>query len=128
MISRITVGFACTLMVSFALSANAERPIEEAYVLHCSGCHGLDGAGIPSLVPSLRELAGLLDHDDGRAYLVRVPGVAQAPLPDRELAALLNWVMEQLSGVPNFAPYTSDEIGHWRSQPLRDPLKSRPEI
>jgi mono/diheme cytochrome c family protein len=128
MIPRIIFRLACTGMASLALSASAERPIEEAYVLHCSGCHGRDGTGIPDLVPSLRELAGLLDHDEGRAYLVRVPGVAQAPLPDRELAALLNWVMEQFSGVRNFAPYTSDEIGHWRSQPLRDPLKSRPKI
>ena len=45
--------------------------------------HGLDGTEIPDFVPSLRELAGLLDKKGGRAYLARVPGVAQAPLPDR---------------------------------------------
>ncbi|MDE0911419.1 MAG: cytochrome c [Myxococcota bacterium] len=127
MSSRTLVVITWMLMMSAAFSVNAERPTEEAYVLHCSGCHGLDGTGIPGFVPSLRELAGLLEKEGGRAYLARVPGVAQAPLPDRELAALLNWVMEELSGAQNYARYTSGEIGRWRAQPLRDPLGARPE-
>ena len=126
MIRRLVPGLAFTLSVIAAAPGSADRPTEEAYVLHCSGCHGVDGAGVPGMVPSLRSLAGLLNEEGGRAYLARVPGVAQAPIEDRELADLLNWVMRELSSSRNFEAYTPDEIARGRSQPLRDPLKSRP--
>ena len=47
---------------------------------------------------SLRGLSQLLSAEGGRAYLASVPGVAQAPLGDARLAALLNWVIRAFSG------------------------------
>ena len=66
-------------------------------------------------------LSALLVTQAGRAYLARVPGVAQAPLANAELAALLNWVLAEWSeGAPRPA-YTGAEVGALRRQPLRDP-------
>src|SRR5215468_8121398 len=59
----------------------------------------------------------------GRDYLARVPGVAQAPLDDAALAAVLNWLLEHFDHghvPPGFAPYSADEVGQLRKQPLVD--------
>lgn len=108
-----------------ARMALATPPSAEAYVLHCSGCHKADGAGVPGMVPSLHALADLANEPEGRAYLARVPGVAQAPVGDQALADLLNWVLIEFSDA-SFAPYSVDEIASWRQNPLRDPLGARP--
>jgi mono/diheme cytochrome c family protein len=109
-----------------AVSAQAERPVLEAYRLHCSGCHGSDGSGEAGIVPSLRKLGPLLDVEGGRDYLVRVPGVAQAPLDNVELAALLNFVLKEMAGVNSFIPFSEGEIESLRRFPLRDPAAVRP--
>ena len=121
------VRVACTVSLSclLAASAFAKVPPEEAYQLHCSGCHGPDGAGRGDFVPSLRELAELLGSPGGRAYLARVPGVAQAPLESAALAELLNWVLRELSDGRDFAPYAAHELETWRRNPLRDPAAAR---
>ena len=87
-----------------ALVVRADVPPSEAYVLHCSGCHGTDGAGRAEFVPDLREVGALLERPGGRAYLGRVPGVAQAPVGDAELATLLNWVLEEIAGRSDVRP------------------------
>lgn len=103
----------------------SETPPSEHYILHCSGCHRLDGRGVPGTTPSLRDLAGLLAVPNGRAYLSRVPGVAQAPLGNAELARLLNWVLAEWSGAVPQPPYSATEVGALRRQPLRDPKTAR---
>ena len=47
------------------------------YLLHCSGCHGSDGAGHRlGRIPQLADRIGhFLSLPDGRAYLVQVPGL-----------------------------------------------------
>ena len=117
---------ALALCWAMAPSAAAGPPPAEAFVLHCAGCHRLDGSGVPGLAPSLHDLAKLAALPEGRAYLVRVPGVAQAPLPDDELAALLNWIVTELGDASGFDRYRAAEVSEWRAQPLRDPLKARP--
>ncbi len=92
------------------------------YARNCQGCHGADGAGIPNAVPRLRDFIGYFAHlPEGRAYLIRVPGVAQAPLDDARLAAVLNWTLiaysrDQLP--PGFQPFTADEVGGLRADVL----------
>lgn len=103
----------------------AEPDALEDYTLHCSACHTLDGSGTEGLVPSLRELAPLLDHPQGRVYLIRVPGVAQAPLSDARIARLLNWVLAEYSETLAEPPFGQDEVATWRSHPLRDPVGFR---
>jgi mono/diheme cytochrome c family protein len=101
------------------------RPPAEGYQLHCSGCHGPDARGVPGVSPTLHGIGSLLDREGGRAYLVRVPGVAQAPVSDAALAVLLNWLLETYSGAAPSPPYRAAEVGALREDPLRDPLAAR---
>jgi mono/diheme cytochrome c family protein len=113
------------LGLAVAIAANAAPPPGEDYVLHCSGCHHADGAGVPGIVPPLSGLAPFLATPAGRAYLVRVPGVAQAPLDDDRLAALLNWVLREMSGAQPDPAYEAREVAALRARPLRDALAER---
>jgi hypothetical protein len=94
------------------------------YALNCQGCHRADGAGTPGLVPALAGSVGrFLAVPGGREYLVQVPGVAQAPLDDATLAAVLNWMLDRFdpTHVPvEFVPYRAPEVGRLRVQPLVD--------
>ncbi len=101
------------------------RPASESYRLHCSGCHRADGRGVPGVAPDLREIGPLLRTAAGRAYLGRVPGVAQAPVDDDELARLLNWVLTEIAGTPPEPAYSAEELGVLRAEPLRDPVAAR---
>ena len=94
------------------------------YTLHCSGCHRADGTG-SELVPSLYRIAEVFNAKDARAYLVRVPGVAQAPLSDQRLANLLNWLVERFVGRSPSPAYSPKEVGTLRESPFRDPLAAR---
>lgn len=68
------------------------------FVLHCSGCHGADGAGRAGAVPDLRDNLGrLVSIPEGRRFVLQVPGVSQARLPDDEVAALANWMLRRFS-------------------------------
>lgn len=108
-----------------ATGSDAPRPELENYVLHCSGCHRLDGRGVPGVAPDLRKIGALLQTQAGRAYLGGVPGVAQAPVGDEELARLLNWVLTEIAGVAPDPPYSGVEVGVLRAQPIRDPQAAR---
>jgi mono/diheme cytochrome c family protein len=94
-------------------------------MLHCSGCHRPDGTGVPGTTPSLHGIGALLDRAGGRRYLASVPGVAQAPLDDAALAALLDWVIATWSDAPPSPPYAAEEIARLRARPLRDPVAAR---
>jgi mono/diheme cytochrome c family protein len=94
------------------------------YAVHCQGCHLADGSATPGSVPALAGTVGRLARaPGGRAYMVRVPGVAQSPLGDAELAELLNWVVARFGGpglASVFAPYTAEEVRRVRAVPLVD--------
>jgi mono/diheme cytochrome c family protein len=91
----------------------------EDYSRNCQGCHLADGRGIPGLVPNMKDFVGYFTHlPEGRAFLVRVPGVAQAPLDDARLAAVLNWMLRAFSSGqlrPDFQPYTAEEVKRYRA-------------
>jgi hypothetical protein len=67
----------------------------------------------------------------GREYLIRVPGSAQSPLDDAELAALLNWLIERF-GPPevaaSFTPFTAEEVTRVRTPPLTDVQSVRNDL
>jgi len=121
----VALGLAVALAGAGPAEGVASPGPRDDYVLHCSGCHGPTGRGVPGTTPSLRALGPLGDAPGGRAYLARVPGVAQAPLDDARLARLLNWVLAELSGAPAAPPYDAAEIGALRREPLRDTRAAR---
>ena len=92
------------------------------YTLHCEGCHLADGSASPGKVPALAgSVAQFLRAPEGRAYLVRVPGVANAQLDDAELASLLDWALRRFDAAnlpADFVPYTADEVHRLRADPL----------
>ena len=94
------------------------------FVLNCSGCHGNDARG-SATVPTLVGTGSLLASSEGRAYLIRVPGVAQAPLADDRLARLMNWMLVEIGGAVSLTPYTANEVAELRKDPLRDPVSAR---
>jgi hypothetical protein len=92
------------------------------YMLECQGCHLGDGSGVPGRVPDLRDSVGrFLTVPGGREYLVRVPGAAQSPLGDAELAGVLNWMIRRFGPAAvaaGFEPYAAPEVGRLRKTPL----------
>lgn len=102
------------------------------YLLHCSGCHRPDGAGLSPDVPSLRGPVGrLVGTSEGREYIARVPEVAQSPLDDDDLARLLNWVLQEFNAdtLPEgFRPMEGAEVGAARARILTDPIRARAAI
>jgi mono/diheme cytochrome c family protein len=112
--------FAAVVTAASAAVA-AER---DDFVLHCAGCHKFDGSG-SQVVPALDQVGNVFAVNGGRQYLARVPGVAQAPLNDQRLAALLNWLLGEFGQSEARPPYGAEEVGHLRAQPLRDPVAAR---
>jgi hypothetical protein len=92
------------------------------FQLNCMGCHLADGSGEPGRVPSIRRSLVLFSATPlGREFVIRVPGVAQSPLSDEDIAALLNWLARNLSDLPlpsSFADYSAAEVQRSRSRPL----------
>jgi len=114
-------------LLTFVATAARARPPAEDYVLHCMGCHGAAGDGERGGVPSLRGVDRFLRVEGGRAYLARVPGVAQAALDDAALARLLDWLVAHFGETkPARRPrYSASEIQRLRALPLADPLRVR---
>ena len=109
-----------TMLVALAAwtpAARADLSARSNYMIHCQGCHLADGTGHEPDVPSLAQLGRFVALDAGRRYLAQVPGASQAPISDRELAAVLNWVLAAFSAgaLPaDFSGYTEGEVARYR--------------
>jgi mono/diheme cytochrome c family protein len=126
--SKATVAAALALA---ALGAGA-HDAETNYVLHCQGCHTRDGSGLEGKVPNLRgTIAAFAAIEDGRKYLVQVPGVAQSPLNDAETAAVLNWMLRNLSqesSVAGLQAFTEKEVATYRATRLIQVRETRERL
>ena len=127
------VGAAILLVALNASPAKATDRVEVDYMLNCQGCHLPDGRGFPKRsVPALTDHMGkFLWVDGGREFLVQVPGAATSDLADDRLAEVLNWMLVKFSPaeIPDgFVPYTSDEVGDLRKQPLIDVSDVRAQL
>jgi hypothetical protein len=115
-----------------AIVAPAMADPRSDYLMHCAGCHLADASGKPPYVPSLAgPLGRIAASPEGRDYLARVPGAAQAPISDGRLAAVLNWLLLEFNGdtLPKrFRPLSGAEVAKSRSSVLADPLKRRAEL
>lgn len=121
----------CGALIGLLSSADTQANPRFDYLLHCGGCHLEDGSGDPPEVPDLRtDPARMIDFEEGRAYMVQVPGSAQSPMSDAALAEVLNWMMDtyhpELQG--EFQRYTADEVARYRGNVLMDPKRERARI
>lgn len=128
--------FGWLLFFALAQPLAAEEPVNAQqalvdYMLNCQGCHLPDGDGAGD-VPRMKGFVGnFLKVPGGREFLVQVPGSANAALDDARLAGLLNWMLIEISPdqLPaDFLPYSAEEVGEYRTKPLRDVLKTRAEL
>lgn len=99
------------------------------YLLHCGGCHIEDGSGMAGVVPDLKLDMGFFAlSQEGRAYLVRVPGSAHSPLSDHALADVLNWMLRTFSANDSPQPFTEAEVTANRRVPMYDAPAVRKEL
>ncbi|MGQ9425434.1 cytochrome c peroxidase [Gilvimarinus sp. F26214L] len=102
---------------------------EVDYLLHCAGCHLENGSGMPPHIPDLRvDLSYFAARPEGRSYLIRVPGVSQAPISDADLAEVLSWVVATFAGEQLAAPFSAAEVSQHRLNVLADPIKLRSKL
>lgn len=109
-----------------------ERLAKQNYMLNCQGCHLPDGSGSPGNVPKLNDFVGYFLHvPGGREFIAQVPGAANAPISNEELAGVMNWMLLNFSAkeLPTpFKPYSADEIGELRKAPLVEVDQRRGEL
>ena len=97
---------------------------QEDYILYCMGCHGPAGRGVPGKVPPLADsLVLFMRSAEGREYLLRVPGAANSPVSDAQLADVLNWAARRF-GDAHADPFTATEVTAHRHRPMAD-VKAR---
>lgn len=109
------------------------QAVRADYVLQCAGCHRVDGRGSsPHGIPDFRQSVGAFMHlPAGREYLIRVPGAAHSQLSNAELAAVLNWVLDEFSAAQlpaDFHPYTEAEVAAARPNRYDDVVPVRHEL
>jgi cytochrome c553 len=119
-----------------AAGAAAQQGTERAridFLLHCSGCHRQDGTGNPE--QGIPNLVGQIGHfqrlPEGREFVVQVPGMLSAGLPDDRAAAVANYMTRRYAGdsLPaDFRPYTADEAKRARETRPADILAKRAAI
>ena len=122
---RVAAALLAMTTAAFAGEApgvvNAQRA-KMNWMLNCQGCHQQDATGSAGGAPAMaHDVARFLTVDGGREYLTRVPGVANAGLPNDQLAELLNWTLSTFDHehLPaDFAPFTTEELAAGRSRPL----------
>lgn len=129
MVALSLLPFICS-----ASDTQQTKPINPrvAYILHCAGCHLPDGRGTPPEVPGLRnDLGKIVQVAGGRGYLVRVPGASQAPISNRELMVIVNYILSEFNAATlpdQFTPISEKEVAEHRPKTLADPLKYRAEL
>jgi cytochrome c553 len=123
---RLT-AYATALLVSAQASADAAQD----YTLYCMGCHGPQAQGVPGKIPPLAGALGrFMRTAQGRDYILRVPGAANSALSDAQLAAVLNWLVEQFgaAGEARPAAVTEAEVAKVRRIPLASVQATRRDV
>ena len=124
-IARRLAALVLALSAAVPAANAADYSARTNFVLRCSGCHGIDGAGAAKAgVPDFRGFVGAFAGDpDGRLYVTRVPGVRNANLDPEKTAAVLNYVMATFAGpsLPAGAPaFTTEEVAANQAKPPLD--------
>ncbi|HYJ19620.1 MAG TPA: hypothetical protein VEW72_10650 [Burkholderiales bacterium] len=110
------------LVVPLSAAAGDDVPARRArndYMLHCSGCHGMDGSGHPAKgIPAFQDQIGYFTAiPEGRAMLMQIPGLLSSGLSDERAADVTTWLVRQFAGpsLPaDFQSYTTEEAKRYR--------------
>ncbi|WP_353475831.1 cytochrome c (plasmid) [Salipiger sp. H15] len=124
---KILMAAALTIAAGGPLGAQEMSP-RATFVLHCAGCHRMDGQGsLPGGIPAFPDSVGhIANTDEGRTYIMHVPGVLGASLTDAEIAEVVNYILETWSdGAPRF---DEAEVTRRRAIPVPDVVRKRREI
>lgn len=101
------------------------------YQMFCQGCHAADGSGHKS-VPELKGfMHKFMATQQGREYLIRVPGAANAALNDEQLTEVMNWMLRNFgdsSEGSSWKPFEVSEISKYRKNPLNETIKYRENL
>jgi mono/diheme cytochrome c family protein len=122
---------AALLPLALVLAASAadagERSGRTNYILRCSGCHLLDGSGLPA--SGIPALPGYIDtfvqDEDGRTYVTHVPGVVASGLTDGEIADVLNYVVAEWGTPTGSDRFTETEVARRRAENVPDVVAYR---
>lgn len=130
-----------SLALAFALGAGSHADADDKvgsrartdYLLHCSGCHGQDGMGKPGRgIPRFDGQIGYFQRlPEGRAFVMQVPGLLSANLPDDRAAAVTTWMIRQFSGASlpaDFQSYSAEEARQYRISRPADIMGRRDEL
>lgn len=121
--------FTSLMLSPLAAAQPATDSAKAAFLLKCSGCHRPDGQGVLSGgVPPFPGFIGALAADPGgRAYMLHVPGVTGSGLKDADLAAVLNYLLDEWSALPagRIRRFTPDEVAALRAQRIDDIVSYR---
>ena len=135
----LPIAAVCAAIVSInaggepSLQTARTTPAELDYLQFCSGCHQSDGSG--SVGNHVPRLPGSVGHfartTEGRAFLIQVGGVAQSPISDAAVAALLNWMLPAFDSAnlpPDFTPFSAAEVATARATRPGDLAAARARV
>jgi cytochrome c553 len=115
----VCLGALVAVFPAAAQDDGTSRRARNDYMLHCSGCHDMDGSGHPAKgIPTFQNQVGYFAAiPEGRAMLMQIPGLLSSGLSDERAAAVTTWLVRQFAGpsLPaDFRPYTGEEARHYR--------------
>ena len=123
---------AVAALLAAAMAAAHEPDPKLDYLMHCMGCHGLDGDGVRGKIPSLREsMPAFVRSRAGRDFLLSVPGASNSSLTDAELAGVMNWLINRFApDSPAMAgrPFTTEEVTAVRRPPQSKVRENRARL
>lgn len=132
MVTIVRIIAAVLLLGVSSGAAADEQRARVNYMIHCQGCHLPEAEGYPGKVPRMKNFVGFFLHSqEGREFLLRVPGVSTSSLADDQLAELMNWLMQAYSEeqMPRHSkPFTVAEVATLRKNPEADPATTRERI
>lgn len=123
--------FPALLLAAMAAPGHAGNTATSAranYMLHCSGCHGMQGlgtveGGIPAFPDSVGHIVGT---EIGRTYVMHVPGVVANNMSDAQIAEVMNYIMDEWS--EGGTHFTEAEVTRRRAEPIGDVVAYRRKV
>ncbi|MDO6458392.1 hypothetical protein Q4494_14975 [Celeribacter halophilus] len=130
---RLMKTLVCAIAFLPVSGMAADQPGRTPYtnfVLRCAGCHGFEGAGTPEGgIPAFPNSVGYIAGTErGRTYMMHVPGVVGASLSDREIAEVMNYILDvwgSIDSAPLAAKFTEAEVTRRRAVEVADVVAYR---